>query len=113
MTNWKYDRNHSSTRYEVEEDQDALTKSNSVRWRYRVRAAYPGAPVRPWWAGTPTKMDPNTARSETELMLSWGVGSPELFVDSIRRFQEEHPMSDWTVFRLTRNTIDALADKKE
>jgi GNAT superfamily N-acetyltransferase len=41
-------------------------------------------------------------------VLDWNEPSIEFY----RRLGAK-PMSDWTVFRLTRNTIDALADKKE
>ena len=42
------------------------------------------------------KYDVNVSRVETELMISWGVKSPSLFVNAVHRFQIDHPESGWS-----------------
>lgn len=38
---------------------------------------------------------PNVSRAETSMYLSWGRENPALFVQSVERFQQDHPVTHW------------------
>lgn len=95
MHDWKPCPERSTDHYEVEERENHDLQIASLRYRYRVRIPAWQSKERPWWAGLPTLPSPQTSSTSSELNLNWAHDCPELFADSVRRFQEEHPESEW------------------
>ena len=92
---WVFGAERSTDRYEVHENLSCERKAlPDRRYRYRVRAPW-SEPTRPWWNGLPSTQHGFTSSVQTELSTLWMASNPELAVDSIRRFQEEHPAEEW------------------
>lgn len=42
-------------------------------------------------------MSTDRIRNECEINLKWAEKNPGLFVHTIRRFQENHPVTEWAI----------------
>jgi hypothetical protein len=113
---WRLASDKSDARYEVEVNELPEGTLSCNRYRYRVRdplAAFGGKP-RPWWSGLPDTIHAAVTETHTGFPFAWGAANPELFVDSMRRFVEEHPFTEWVHFqKLTDIGLEVIARRKD